>query len=140
MLLVGKVTVDTEFVSAVNCVTSGTLAKGSSCVVLIKQLVKRCHSLLLYLVHHLCHQHLMNLRILFLHLAWNLLFLCTLTFEETASYSRQLFNFTLVQSRQPFLTFKVLYGNSIFICVFHVFCDIKARALKRYSVSLRAWR
>jgi hypothetical protein len=32
----------------------------------------------------------------FLYLAWNLLFLCTLTFEETASYSRQLFNFPSV--------------------------------------------
>ena len=37
--LVGKATADTEFVSAVNCDTVGTLAEGSSCVVLISQLV-----------------------------------------------------------------------------------------------------
>ena len=68
VFLVGEVTVDTGFVSVVNCGTSGTLAKGSSCVVLTKQsmlLVKRCHRLLLYLLHHLCHQNLMNLRIRF---------------------------------------------------------------------------
>jgi hypothetical protein len=39
VFLVGEITVGTEFVSAVNCDTSGTLANGSSCVVLIKQLV-----------------------------------------------------------------------------------------------------
>jgi len=131
VFLVGEVKVDTEFVSAINCETSGTLPKGSSCVVLIKQLVllaKRCHRLLLFLLHHLCHQHLVNLRIRVLHLTWNLLFLCTLTFEETASYSRQLFSFPSVRSRQAFLMFKVLYGNSIFICVFHIISDIKARA------------
>jgi hypothetical protein len=66
--------------------------------------------------------------ICFLHLGCNLFFLCTLTLEVTASYSRQLFNFASVRSRQPFLMFKDLYGNSIFICVSHTFPDIKARA------------
>ena len=136
VFLVGEVTVDTEFASAVNCDTSGTLATGSSCVVLIKQLVllvKRFHRLLLYLLDHFCHQHLINLRIRFLHLAWNLLFLCTSTFEETASYSRQLFNFPSVRPRQHFLIFKVLYGNSIFICVVQIFSGIKDFSWKRYS-------
>jgi len=133
---VGELTVDTEFVSAVNCDTSGTLAEGSSCVFMIKQLVllvKRFHRLLLYLLHHFCRRHLIILRIRFLHLAWDLLFLCTPTFEETASYSRQLFNFPSVRSRQHFLIFKVLYGNSIFICVVQIFSGIKDLSWKRYS-------
>ena len=110
---------------------------GSPGVVLIKQLVllvKRLHRLLLYLLHHFCQQqHLINLRIRFLNLAWNPLFLRTPTFEETASYYRQLFSFPSVRSPQHFLMFKVLYGNSIFRWVVHIFSAIKDRSWKRYS-------